>query len=160
MSRKSSAIAVAVALAVGVTAAYAGTGGKLPLGPVSKKRMPTYKGYYDGHKDTFLATDVSSKSQASAMHINYAPALKAVKHLPPQYFIKGPAVRRQLSVFGSEPGETDYNPLWVEYFVKWKSGAHKVLLVRDDQINTLVKKGDLTLRKTHIVLNSPIVKVG
>jgi hypothetical protein len=160
MSRKSTGIVVAIALAVVATAAYAGNGGRLPLGPVAKHRMPTYKGYYDGHKDVFLVTDVSSKTQASAMHINFAPALRMSKHLPPQYFIKGHAAKGQLSVFGSEPGETDYNPLWVEYFVTWKAGAHKVLLVRDDQINKLAQQGKLTLRKTHIVLNSPITKVG
>ena len=29
--------------------------------------QPTFQGYYDGHKDTFLATDTSSKAQAAAM---------------------------------------------------------------------------------------------
>jgi len=100
MSKKSTLMAVVIALAVGATAAFAGSGGGLSLGPVSKHRMKTYKAYYDGHKDMFLVTDVSSKTQASAMHINYAPALKGVKHLPPQYFIKGPAAKGQLSVVG------------------------------------------------------------
>ena len=161
MSKKVTGTLVAIALAVGATAAFAGGGGRLPhLGPVAKKRMPMFKAFYDGHKDTYLVTDVSSKTQASAMHINFAPALRASKHLPPQYFIKGHAASGQLSVFGSEPGESDYNPLWQEVFVTWKAGAHKVLLVKDDQVTELAKKGELTLRKTHIVLNAPITKVG
>ena len=32
-----------------------------------------FEGYYDGHKDTYLNTDVSDKAQARAMHVNYAP---------------------------------------------------------------------------------------
>jgi hypothetical protein len=77
-----------------------------------------------------------------------------------QYFVKGRAIAGQLSVFGSEPGESDYNPLWEGFFVTWKAGVNPVLLVRDDQIKALAKKGKLTLVDGHIVLNAPIVKVG
>ena len=67
MSRKSTLMAVVIALAVGATVAYAGSGDRLPhLGPVTKKREPTFKGFYDGHKDIYLITDVSSKAQASS----------------------------------------------------------------------------------------------
>jgi hypothetical protein len=50
--------------------------------------------------------------------------------------------------------------LWEEFFVTWKAGVKPVLLVRDDQIKALAKKGKLTLVDGHIVLNAPIVKVG
>jgi hypothetical protein len=63
-------------------------------------------------------------------------------------------------VFGSEPGETDYNPLWEEMYVTWKSGVKPVLLVKDDQIKSLAKSNKLTLKDAHIVLNAPITKVG
>jgi hypothetical protein len=74
--------------------------------------------------------------------------------------VAGGGDAHQLSVFGSEPGEDDYNPLWEEFFVTWKAGAKPVLLVKDDQIKALAKKGKLTLRDAHVVLNAPIVKVG
>jgi hypothetical protein len=83
-----------------------------------------------------------------------------VKGAPAQYFVEGRAAAGQLSVFGSEPGEDDYNPLWEEFFVTWKAGVKPVLLVKDDQITGLAKKGKLTLRDAHVVLNAPIVKVG
>ena len=139
--------------------AYAG-GSLLPLGPATKTRQLTYHAYYDGHKDAYLVTDVSSKAQARALHINYAAELGHVKGLPAQYFIKGPAAGGQISVFGSQPGEADYNPLWEEFFVTWKSGVTPVLLVRDDQIKSLAKSKKLTLKDAHIVLNAPITKVG
>jgi hypothetical protein len=139
--------------------AYAG-GSLLPLGPATKTKQRTFHAYYDGHKDAYLVTDVSSKAQARALHINYAAELKHVKGLPAQYFIQGPAASGQISVFGSEPGESDYNPLWEEFFVTWKSGSKPVLLVKDDQIKELATKGDLTLRDAHVVLNAPIIKVG
>lgn len=63
-------------------------------------------------------------------------------------------------MFGSEPGESDYNPLWEEFFVTWKAGVKPVLLVKDDQIKSLAKAKKVTLKDAHIVLNAPITKVG
>jgi hypothetical protein len=144
-----------------VAAAAASTSGGLPnIGTPSLKTQPVYKGYYDHHIDTYLITDVSSKSQAKAMHINYSAELKAVKGLPEQYFVKGRAAKGQLTIFGSQPGEADYNPLWKEVWLTWKKGVKPVLIGQDDQIDALEKKGKLTEKDAHIVLNAPILKVG
>jgi hypothetical protein len=152
-------IAALAVVAVAAGTAYAGNG-PLLLGPAAQTQQPTFSGYYDGHKDTYLVTDVSSKAQASALHVNFSAPLAKVLGAPAQYFIKGRAAAGQLAVFGSEPGESDYNPLWEEIFVTWKAGAKPVLLVRDDQIKALAKSGKLTMRDAHIVLNAPILKVG
>jgi hypothetical protein len=42
--------------------------------------------------------------------------------------------------------------------VTWKKGVTPVLLGQDDQIKGLAKKGRLTLKDAHIVLNAPILK--
>jgi hypothetical protein len=153
-------IALTVA-AIATTTAVAAAGGGLPnIGTPSMAAQPVYKGYYDHHIDTYLITDVSAKAQAKALHVNYSAGLKAVKALPDQYFVKGRAAAGQLTIFGSEPGEPDYNPLWEEIWVTWKSGVKPVLLGRDDQIKTLAKEGKLTMTDAHIVLNAPILKVG
>jgi hypothetical protein len=152
-------IPATVLLALAAGTAVAATSG-LRLGPASAARTRAFKGYYDGHKDTFLVTDVSNKAQAAALKVNYSAAIGAVKGAPPQYFIRGKAANGQLSVFGSEPGESDYNPLWEEFFVTWKPGVTPVLLVKDDQIKALAKSKKLTLKDAHIVLNAPITKVG
>jgi hypothetical protein len=149
-----------VLFAATVVVAAASTGGLPNIGKPKMKTEPVYRGYYDHHIDTYLITDVSSKTQAKAMHINYSAELKSVKGLPLQYFVRGRAAHGQLTVFGSEPGESDYNPLWLEVWVTWKKGVKPVLLGRDDQINSLQKKGKLTLKTTKIVLNAPILKVG
>jgi hypothetical protein len=159
MAHKLSIATLAVFLAV-AAAASAVSGGSLLLGPASRVTQPAFKGFYDGHKDTYLITDVSSKSQANALHVNYSAALAHVKNIPAQYFVMGRHADGQLAVFGSEPGESDYNPLWIELFVTWKPGAKPVLLVRDDQINSLAAKHKLTVTDAHIVLNAPITKVG
>ena len=66
----------------------------------------------------------------------------------------------QLPVFSSEPGEKTYTPLWREEIVSWKPGATPVLVVRDDQVNELEKKGMISVRETSTVLNCPIIEVG
>jgi len=147
-----------VAAAAGIAAAA--SGGLPNIGKPSMKAQAVFKGYYDGHIDTYVMTDVSSKSQAQALHVNYSAGLKASKGLPRQFFIKGSAAKGQLTVFGSQPGESDYNPLWEEIWVTWKSGVKPTLLVKDDQIDGLAKKGKLTEKDAHIVLNAPILTVG
>jgi hypothetical protein len=151
--------AVAALALAGAAAVYAASS-PLLLGPATQSSQTTYLGYYDGHKDAYLVTDVSSKSQAKALHVNFSAPLANVKGAPAQYFVRGKAAPGQLAVFGSEPGESDYNPLWEEFFVTWKAGAKPVLLVRDDQIKSLAKEGKLTLKDAGIVLNAPITKVG
>ena len=139
-------------------AAVASSGAGLPnIGTPTMATQHVYRGYYDHHVDTYLLTDVSNKAQAQAMHINYSKEIGTVKGIPLQYFVKGRAAKGQLTVFGSEPGEPDYNPLWEETWVTWKSGVKPVLLGRDDQINSLAKAGKLTITDAHIVLNAPIL---
>jgi hypothetical protein len=156
---KLAATAGVAALVIATTASGA-VPSMLSLGPVVHAKTPTYLGYYDGHKDTYLVTDVSSKAQATAMHVNYSAPLAKVKGAPPQYFIEGKAVPGQIAVFGSEPGESDYNPLWEELIVTWKPGVKPVLLKQDDQINGLAKQGKLTVTDAHVVINAPITNVG
>jgi hypothetical protein len=153
-------IAAAAAAAATGAAAAAMSSPLGALGSASHSAERTYEGYYDGHMDRYLITDVSSKAQASALHINLAMSLASVKGAPAQYFVMGRAAAGQLAVFGSEPGESDYNPLWEEQFVTWKPGVKPILLVRDDQINKLAKEGKLTVKDAHIVLNGPIMTVG
>ena len=149
-------VLLAAALLVGSASAAA----PLMLGPSTHKQLALYQGYYDGHKDGYVITDVSNKAQANAWHVNFAPVLKSVKGAPEQYFVSGRAAAGQLAVFGSEPGEASYNPLWDELVVTWKAGVKPVLLVKDDQITELAKKHQLTITDPHIVLNAPITSVG
>ena len=153
---------IALTLAVAATAAtVASAAGGLPnIGTPTMGSEAVYKGYYDHHIDTYLITDVSNKAQAGALHVNFSAGLKAAKGLPDQYFVKGRAAAGQLTVFGSEPGKSDYNPLWDEVWVTWKPGVKPVLLGQDDQIKALAKAGKLTMTDAGIVLNAPILKVG
>ena len=156
-------VLVVLSLATPLAAAVAGfaaiAGGPI-MGPSARVLRPAFHGYYDGHKDTYLSTDVSSKPEATSMHINYSASLGRVKGLPEIYLVQGQAAPGQLAIFGSQPGEKDYSPLWSETILTWKAGATPVLITSDTQINKIEKTGKLTERDAHVVLNCPIIKVG
>jgi hypothetical protein len=150
------------ALAVGAGAYASLASGGPRMGPTTTIKRPAFKGYYDGHKDTYLNTDVSNKAQGKAMHINYAPVLKSVplSTAPEIYLVEGKAAAGQLAVFGSEPGEKTYSPIWKETILTWRASATPVLIKSDTQIDQLEKKGGLTERATSVRLNCPIIKIG
>jgi hypothetical protein len=146
---------VAIGLAA---AAYAASGPA--MGPSTRIQRPAFHGYYDGHKDTYLNTDVSSKAEAAAMRINYSATIGTVKGLPEIYLVQGRAAPGQLAIFGSEPGEKDYSPLWDETILTWKASAKPELITSDTQIDKIEKTGMLSEKDAHVVLNCPIIKVG
>lgn len=55
------------------------------------------------------------------------------------------------------PGTTDYPPLWGIVQVTWKPGASKRLLTSFAQIQQAKAAGRLTLEKTALVVNCPLV---
>lgn len=155
--------ALVLAALAAVASAYASlTSGGPRMGPMSTIMRPAFQGYYDGHKDTYLNTDVSAKTDAKVMHVNYAPGLKSVPlaTAPEIYLVQGKAAAKQLAVFGSQPGEKDYSPIWKETILTWKASATPVLIKSDTQINQLEKKGVLSEHSTSVRLNCPIIKVG
>ena len=152
-------LGLGTALAAAVAGFAAIAGGPI-MGPSARVLRPAFHGYYDGHKDTYLSTDVSSKAEARSMHVNYSASLGTVKGLPEIYLVQGRAAAGQLAIFGSQPGEKDYSPLWAETILTWKAGATPVVITSDTQINKIEKTGKLTERDAHVVLNCPIIKVG
>jgi hypothetical protein len=135
-------------------------GGPMMMGSPKPIKQPAFQGYYDGHKDTYLSTDISSKAEAKAMHINYSASIGKVKALPEIYLVQGRSASGQLAVFGSQPGEPDYSPLWAETILTWKAGSTPVLITSDNQVNKLERTSGLTERPGNVVLNCPIIKVG
>src|SRR6266571_565056 len=118
--------ALTLAALAAAAAAYGSlAGGRPKMGPASTTSRQAFHGYYDGHQDTYLNTDVSDKAEAKAMHINYAPVLKSVplKAAPEIYLVEGKAAAGQLAVFGSQPGEKTYSPIWKETILSWKASA-------------------------------------
>ena len=131
-------------------------------GPAAKINRNAFEGYYDGHKDTYLNTDVSDAAEAKSMHVNYAPLLKAMPlaSAPEMYLFQGKAAPGQLAIFASEPGERSYSPIWRETIMTWKASGTPILVTSDTQVDRLEKKGVLFERTTSVRLTCPIIEVG
>jgi hypothetical protein len=120
---------------------------------------PILMSFYDDHQDAIVLTDSSSKAEAKAMQINYAPGLAALKPkvFPAVYTVEGTAADGQLPVLGAEPGEPSYSPIWREFTVTWAMGVTPVLLTSDTQIDDAETAGDLTVTPTKVLLNAPVI---
>ena len=160
--KRSTLTAAAIGLGMCVLVAVAAAaGGPGMMGPTHRTAVPSFQGYYDGHKDTFLAPDTSSRTEATAEHVNFSKKLGAtLKTTEEIYLFSGKPAAGQLPVFTSEPGEKTYTPLWREEIVTWKAGSMPTLITSDTQVDKLKKQGMIRVRETRTVLNCPIVKVG
>jgi hypothetical protein len=63
----------------------------------------------------------------------------------------------QLNIADVRPGQTAYPPLWAIVEVTWKSGVQKRLMKSLAQIKTAQANGQVTLKKTSLVVNCPLV---
>jgi plastocyanin len=128
------------------------------MGAMGMASMMTWTGYYDDHAVHYLSTDTSSRAEARSEHINYAPNLAtSLRYTQPIYLVTNGAFATHGAVFGSQPGESDYTPLWHEVKVTWRVPGAAVALGSDNQIAQLVKAGKVTLTSTDVVLNCPII---
>ena len=66
-------------------------------------------------------------------------------------------VTRQLNVADVRPGQTAYPPLWAIIKVTWKPSASKRLLTSLGAIRRAQSAGEVTLAKTSLVVNCPLV---
>ena len=125
----------------------------------TSQTMPAFPAYYDAHKDVVIVSDAYPKAAAGTFHANYAPSLSAVQPAsqPAWYIVRGPAAPGQIAVLGSEPGESDYSPLWQTVIVRWKTGVTPQALTSDNMILDLAKKGQLTATKTAVIVNAAVI---
>ena len=115
--------------------------------------------YYDSHFDAYIETDISNKKLAAKEGINYSAIMGEEKAhtLPAQFEVRGPAAARLLTVFGSEPGEDSYTPFWDLVYIRWMPGVTPVLITVDDQVDQLEADGMISVQRTPIVTNAPII---
>ena len=125
----------------------------------TSQTLPAFPAFYDAHKDVVVVSDAYPKAAAGIFHANYAPSLGAVNPAsqPAWYIVRGPAAPGQIVVLGSEPGESDYSPLWQTVIVRWKPGVTPQVLTSDNMILDLAKKGQLTATKTTVIVNATVI---
>jgi hypothetical protein len=84
--------------------------------------------------------------------VNVAPGNEI---LPIWTFTNG--VRGQSNIADVVPGTTAYPPLWAVIEVTWKAGAQRQLVRSFEALQQARKAGDVTLKRTSMVVNCPFV---
>lgn len=135
--------------------------------------LPLLKGWHNGKAVFYVTTDVSDRALAKAKNANYAPRLEdAVPNYPKPPRLKTvlervyafPHGEQNGSVFASVPTpvgyqsqDPHYSPLWLMYVVEWKDPSKVQVLKSEEAILNAEDKGLVTVTRTNVVLNCPIV---
>ena len=133
--------------------------------------IPMMKGYQNGQEIFFIATDASDNQTASTItnqtgfKVNVSPALSETPEsvLNQAYgFTNGiPGAGPfgfQLPVVAAKPGDQGFSPLWKLNLVEWNQNATPKELKSAQEIMAAQQNGSLTIKKTDVVVNHPVVK--
>jgi hypothetical protein len=71
--------------------------------------------------------------------------------------MNGVSGQHNIAVENIAPGQTKYPALWTIVAVNWKPGAHKTLLTSAAQVKRAAAAGLLTIKRTPLVVNCPVV---
>jgi hypothetical protein len=133
--------------------------------------IPMMKGYQNGHEIFFIATDASDKQTAAVVtnqtgfKVNISPVLSKT----PESFLNqaygftngisgsGP-FGFQLPVVAAKPGDQGFSPLWKLNLVEWNQNATPRELKSAQEIMAAQQNGSLTIKKTDVVVNHPVIK--
>ncbi|MCZ2722547.1 hypothetical protein O1D97_13250 [Marinomonas sp. 15G1-11] len=135
--------------------------------------LPVFEAWFDDKIVFYVTTDISDRKMAKEMNANYVPRLR---NTIPKY-PKPPSVRTALervyafpnshqtrNVFpsapdpvGAENRDKQYSPLWLMYNVVWLDSSKAYTLKSEGAIYDAEEKGLVSIERTNIVVNCPVV---
>lgn len=132
--------------------------------------LPLFPGWYEGREVQYVSTDASDAGAAAEMGANYVPRL-ANALVPPApgkptsveriykfiNFAQGSVLPSVPEPVGSANRNRNYSPLWQVYMVTWNAGAKPRELRAEEEVLDAEEKGELTINKSNIVVNCPVV---
>jgi len=137
--------------------------------------VPMIDGYFNGEKVYFMHTEVSDKEMAEmmSMMINF-PTLHVsnLKNISPDEMAKvyvftngisgsgpygGGPFMYQIDIFDSIPGQMGYSQFRVPHLVTWSDNSTPRVLTSVDKVLEAESSGELTIQKTDLVVNVPMV---
>ncbi len=147
---------------------------KIPQGVISyeenpKVTLPLVICWHDGKKDLYIQTEASDPSVAAAQKINFVPQLANAIDAPNGavddiYVFTNSTQKDQYNILPSEPKpvgpdnrDTSYSPLWQVSNVTWKDKVKQRTLKSEAEVKDAEGKGLVSVAKTRIVLNCPVV---
>jgi hypothetical protein len=168
------AISDKLAFAIGTNSTTSGTAGTSMMKLTTTNApvvIPLVKALYDSKGVMFIITEVSDKTMRDQIGnftgslVNYEPNLTKSQDIGQLWIfkngVKGPGLMGfQTNVLNSIPGDPHYTPLWKVNIVEWKTTSTPTILGSDDIIANAVKKGQITVTPTNVVINCPVVQWG
>ena len=173
----SSVLIVTLAILTGQLTINQGTGQEVAQLSVLKTtatntsiNIPLAKGYLDGNEIFFIATDASDEIVAQqeteflGFKINFSPLLSQI----PEAFLSQAYVFTngisgegpfgfQIPVLSAKPGDSNYSPLLHVNTATWKDNSSAKILKTVQDIMDAEKNSGLTINKTGIVVNHPVI---
>lgn len=122
--------------------------------------------WYNGRKVYYISTEASDAGVAKALGGSYVPALANTINAPGgavddiyvvTNFTQGNIIPSVPMPFGSKNANTAYTPLWQISTVTWNAGITPLLLTSEAQVREAVANSLVTVSKTNIIVNCPIV---
>lgn len=136
-------------------------------------KFPVIGGYAHGREVNYLLQEISKPDVARLMTEKTGvqiPVVESLAQVPRSALadlylfmngISGPnPFGFQKNVIDSVPGEAGYSPLWLHTFVKWKDGVTPRELKSEEEILKASTDGEVTLEKTDLVINCPVLPEG
>jgi hypothetical protein len=172
MSARSMWSAAVAFVATGVVLLFSGcaaSGGSRKPQTIS---MPVSLGWYNGERVYYITTDITDPPMARGAGVNLALRMRdAVPTYPKPPEQKDVLERvykfpngEQDAVFASIPNpvgplrsDAHYSPLWLLYTVRTTDGKNSDLLSSEEAILAAQVSGKVTVTRTAIVINCPIV---
>jgi hypothetical protein len=166
-NRLSLAVACVVALASLSALGGCAAAGGVPAGEFV--RLPLSHAWFDGELVDYVTTDASDKDVAMAVGANYVERLADAIAAPMGHGLTDKVYKftggEQWSVFGSAPKPVGplnqrkfYTPLWNLALVSWNPGFKPRRLDSEEMIWAAVEKGEVSVAKTKVVINCPVVR--
>ena len=134
--------------------------------PVQTATLPLISCWYKGQVLFYIRIDTSDQPTAEQQGLNYVPQLVNVLTSSPSAYddIYTFSNFNQFNVVPSAPypvgpknTDTTYQPLWQVSQVAWNPGAKPHTLTSEEEILAASQSGEVTLTKTNVVINCPIV---
>jgi len=139
-------------------------------GSTGQNLTPPVKGLYKGKGILFIHTEASDPQVAGMLtqmmgsKVFTVPSLaKISKDLLADVYVFTNGVKGggplgfQADVFDAVPGGARYTPLRSVVLVTWRGGATPRLLGSVGEIQSAIRKGDVTLKRPGAVVNMPII---
>jgi hypothetical protein len=123
--------------------------------------------WYKGQPALYIQTDASDPHLAEQQKANLVPRLANAIQAPNggavddiyhiTNFKQGNVIPSAPLPAGPRNSDPNYSPLWQLTTVTWKSGTTPRLLTSEEDILGARDNGEVTLTKTNIVLNCPVI---